>query len=252
MIALLLRRRVGAAYAGGQIVSDLSCGAFLLAYVNPDIRDDIGWLVVPLILFVLYWEVTRFLENRVASAAEQETAASWLDDLFRVYGTVWAIGFVVPAVLAGGFLLFDLVAPRQWPFPNPRAPLLCAPQLLHPGAELTLRMSVPHGTQLTVFTPKGRSVVLIPYSAKAFRDIERLTLAIDTLTQVFGDFGVYALTVSYEGELTASEMCRVRYSESPIGQLLRGPLLALLARHENMVRTSAPRSSQPRDVHSAG
>ena len=66
MIALLLRRRVGAAYAGGQIVADLSCGAFLLAYVNPDIRDDVGWLVVPLILFVLYWEATRFLENRRA------------------------------------------------------------------------------------------------------------------------------------------------------------------------------------------
>ena len=78
-------------------------------------------------------------------------------------------------------------------------------------------MSVPHGTQLTVFTPKGRSVVLIPYSIKAFRDVETLTLAVDTLPQVFADSGVYALTVSFEGELTASEMCRVRYNESAIG-----------------------------------
>ena len=216
MIALLLRRRVGAAYAGGQIVSDLSCAAFLLAYVNPDIRDDIGWLVVPLILFVLYWEASRFLENRLATA-ELETAPSWLDDALRIYGTVWAVGFVVPAVLAGGFLLFDLVAPRQWPFPNPRPALVCDPRVLHPGAKLTLRMSVPHGTQLTVFAPKGRSVVLIPYSNRAFRDIERLTLAMDTLPQVFADSGVYALTVSFEGELVASEMCRVRYSESPNG-----------------------------------
>ena len=216
MIALLLRRRVGAVYAGGQVVSDLSCAAFLLAYVNPDIRDDIGWLVVPLILFVLYWEATRFLENRLA-AVQQETAPSWLDDLLQIYGTVWGIGFVVPAVLAGGFLVFDLLAPHQWPFPNPRAPLVCAPHLLHPGAELTLRMSVPHGTQLTVFTPRGRSVVLIPYSNRAFRDIARLTLAMDTLPQIFTDSGVYALTVSYEGELTASEMCRVRYRESPTG-----------------------------------
>ena len=216
MIALLLRRRVGAAYAGGQIVSDLSCAAFLLAYVNPDIRDDIGWLVVPLILFVFYWEATRFLENRLA-AAELATAPSWLDDALRIYGSIWAVGFVVPALLAGGFLVFDLVAPHQWPFPNPRPPLVCAPRLLHPGAELTLRMSVPHGTQLTAFTPKGRSVVLIPYSAKTFRDIERLTLRVDTLPLVFSDFGVYALTVSFEGELSASEMCRVRYSESPNG-----------------------------------
>ena len=80
MIALLLRRRVGAIYAGGQVVSDLSCAAFLLAYVNPDIRDDIGWLVVPLILFVLYWEATRFLDNRIATV-ELETAPSWLSPL---------------------------------------------------------------------------------------------------------------------------------------------------------------------------
>ena len=50
MIALLLRRRVGAFHAGGQVVSDLSCAAFLLAYVNPAIRDDIGVLVIPLLL----------------------------------------------------------------------------------------------------------------------------------------------------------------------------------------------------------
>jgi hypothetical protein len=215
MIALLLRRRVGAAYAGGQIVSDLSCGAFLLAYVNPDIRDDVGWLVVPLLLFVFYWEATRFLDNR--RAGEREAEESWLDNLLRVYGTVWAIGFVVPAVLAGGFLVFDLLAPRQWPFPNPKPGLVCAPQRLHPGAALTLRMSVPHGTQLTVFTPMGRSVVLIPYSVKAFRDVPTLTLAMDTLQHVFSDSGVYALTVSFEGELTASEMCRVRYGDTASG-----------------------------------
>lgn len=90
MIALLLRRRVGAAYAGGQIVSDLSCAAFLLAYVNPDIRDDIGWLVVPLILFVLYWEATRFFENRRASA-ERGADDHWVDDLLSIYGSIWIL-----------------------------------------------------------------------------------------------------------------------------------------------------------------
>jgi len=80
-----------------------------------------------------------------------------------------------------------------------------------------LRMSVPHGTQLAVFTPKGRAVVLIPYGNKAFRDMETLTLAMDTLPNVFSDSGLYALTVSFEGELTASRMCRVRYEGPPTG-----------------------------------
>ena len=35
MLALLLRRRVGAWYAGGQVVSDLSCAARLCEPQNP-------------------------------------------------------------------------------------------------------------------------------------------------------------------------------------------------------------------------
>ena len=137
MIALLLRRRVGAFYAGGQVVSDLSCAAFLLAYVNPAIRDDIGVLVIPLVLFVLYWETMRFFENRQA-AAMRDDEDSWIDTSLRVYGTVWTWGFVLPAILSGAFLMFDLMAPNEWPFPNPKAPLACTPQKLRFGDELTL------------------------------------------------------------------------------------------------------------------
>ena len=217
MIALLLRRRVGAWYAGGQVVSDLSCAAFLLAFVNPEIRDDIGFLVLPLILFVLYWEATRFFENRRA-AAEREQEDSLLDTTLRIYGSAWIIGFVLPAVLAGGFLMFELLAPGQWPFPNPRPGLVCTPRRLQPGATLTLKMSVPHGSQLTVFTPHGQSRVLIPYSAKQFQNVESLELVTDTLPGVFADSGVYAVTISYEGELSASRMCRVRYSSPEVAE----------------------------------
>jgi hypothetical protein len=211
MIALLLRRRVGAAYAGGQLVCDLSCAAFLLAYVNPVIRDDIGVLVIPLLLFVLYWEATRFFENRHAAGMSEEEE-SWLDNGLRVYGMVWTWGFVLPAVLSGAFLMFDLMAPNEWPFPNPKAAFACTPQRLRSGDKLTLEMPVPHGSQLTVFPPGGRTIVLIPYGAKPFQSVARLTIATDTLRDVFADSGVYAVTVSTEDELSASLMCRVRYA----------------------------------------
>jgi len=210
MIALLLRRRVGAFYAGGQVVSDLSCAAFLLGYVNPAVRDDIGVLVIPLVLFVLYWETMRFSENRQA-AALREGEDTWIDTSFRVYGMVWTWGFVLPAILSGAFLMFDLMAPNEWPFPNPKAPLACSPQQLRFGDELTLDMRVPHGSQLVVFTPNSRPIVLIPYGNKPFERVPRLTLATDTLTHVFADSGVYTFTVSTEGELSASLACRVRY-----------------------------------------
>jgi hypothetical protein len=227
IIALLLRRRVGPWYAGGQVVSDLSCAAFLLAYVNPDVRDDVGWLAVPLVCFVLYWEATRFLDNRRAAAASEEED-TWLDTVFTTYGWVWTGAFVLPALLAGGFVMFDLLAPNQWPFPNPRPNLACVPQRLQAGSRLTLRMSAPHGGELSVFTPGGKALVVVPFEAgrslpgaRGFRDLDRYTVSTDTVTgrvtpmsraeRVFTESGIYVLRVSEEAEVSASRVCRVRY-----------------------------------------
>jgi hypothetical protein len=228
MVALLLRREVGVWYAGGQVVSDLSCAAFLLGYVNPDIRDDVGVLVVPLLLFVLYWEATRYLENRRAAAA-REDEESTLDMALRVYGSIWAAGFVLPAILAGGFLTFNLVAPEEWPFPNPRPPLICTPQHLQPGRELTMRMQVPHGGELIVMTPGRRALVVIPFVQRGtqplgsgFVSTGRLALSTDTIVgrqspgsrpeRVFTDSGVYSFIINSEAELVTSLVCRVRYN----------------------------------------
>ena len=228
MIALLLRRQAGPWYAGGQVVSDLSCAAFLLAYVHPDIRDDVGVLVIPLLLFVLYWEGTRFLDNRRAAAAREDEETTF-DTVLRVYGSVWAFGFVVPALLAGGFLIFELMAPGQWPFPNPRPGLVCGPSQLKSGTSLSLRMRVPHGAELSVFTPSGRSLVIVPYvqngtqaAGSGFDYLPRWTARADTLAglalggsrpeRVFTDSGVYTIRVSSEGEFAASLICRVRYN----------------------------------------
>src|SRR2546428_14161761 len=40
----------------GQAVSDTSCLAFLLAYVDSDLRSSLGWLPLPLLLYVIGWE----------------------------------------------------------------------------------------------------------------------------------------------------------------------------------------------------
>lgn len=226
MILIFLRHRKGIWFTVGQIVSDLSCAAFLLAYVDADIREDVGVLVVPLLLFVIYWELTRFHDDARRQEAEPDAEESWFGAALRAYGVMWLIGFVMPAVMAGGFLVFNLLMPEQWPFPNPPAPLACAPQRIEPGGTLRLRMSVPHGGELSVFTPSGRSLVVVPFRAKGeergtpFREVERLALRADTvegrvtpnapLEAVFTDSGVYVLRVSEEAEISASRVCRVR------------------------------------------
>ncbi|MEX2157533.1 MAG: hypothetical protein WD773_11940 [Gemmatimonadales bacterium] len=119
MIVLLLHRRRGVWFTGGQIVSDLACAAFLLAYVNPDIREDVGVLVLPLLAFVVL-ELTRFLAAQRGDS-DEEADDSLFGTIGRAYGAVWLVGFVAPAVVAGGFLVLDLLFPGAWSFPNPAA-----------------------------------------------------------------------------------------------------------------------------------
>jgi len=227
MIVLLLRRRRGIWFTAGQIVSDLSCAAFLLAYVNPDIREDVGILVLPLLAFVLLWELTRYVDAQRGDA-EEEPDDSLLGSAGRAYGAVWLVGFVAPAVVAGGFLVFDLIFPGAWSFPNPRPALTCTPRHVERGGTVALRMAVPHGAELTIFTPARRALVIVPFEAKAtrrgrgFGDVERFMLQTDSvagralpdtvLQRVFVDPGVYVIRVSEEAEISASRTCRVRFA----------------------------------------
>src|SRR2546427_4698182 len=39
----------------GQAVADASCLAFLLAYVDYDLRASLGWFALPLLIYVMGW-----------------------------------------------------------------------------------------------------------------------------------------------------------------------------------------------------
>ncbi|MGH7568496.1 MAG: hypothetical protein ACREL9_05940 [Gemmatimonadales bacterium] len=113
IVLYVLRRQAGVWVLAGQVVSDLCCAAFLLGYINVDSREDIGLLAVPLWVFVVYWEISR----RRGWLARQREETDGPDDsalasASRIYRGLWVVGFVAPAVVAGGFLVFDLVSPR--------------------------------------------------------------------------------------------------------------------------------------------
>ncbi len=89
-------------------------------------------------------------------------------------------------------------------------------------------MRTPHGGELSVLTPAGRSLVIVPYLRKGrepeghrFRYIRRLTLRTDTLAAfatpesrpepVFTDSGVYALQLNSDTDPETSPVCRARY-----------------------------------------
>ena len=56
----------------GQAVSDVACLAFMIAYVDPDLRTSLGWLALPLLLYVIAWEGW----GAVRAAATESDAAS--------------------------------------------------------------------------------------------------------------------------------------------------------------------------------
>src|SRR2546428_10323148 len=61
----------------GQAVADAACPAFLLAYVDYDLRTSLGWVALPLLLYVIGWggwgarpaAVTEFRSHGAAGRA---------------------------------------------------------------------------------------------------------------------------------------------------------------------------------------
>jgi len=71
----------------GQAVSDVACVAFMIAYVDPDLRASLGWLALPLLLYVIVWEGWGALRS---IDTESDTAADGVGaDLLGWLGGFW-------------------------------------------------------------------------------------------------------------------------------------------------------------------
>jgi hypothetical protein len=234
-IALVLVAAVGTRRAWpivGQAVADTACLTFMLAYVDVDLRELLGWLAAPLVAYVVAWEGWGVLHEAATAGApgddEEMNVLAWFGGIWRV---LYRILFVTPPVFAGGFLVFALLYPGAWIFPAMPGPLRCSPETLGRGDTLTLRMLVPHGGELGVFTPSRGFLYIVDYGPRTapkdqrfeFRD--RLSLATDRATgraqqgapsgrrevPIFTDTGTYLFRVSEAAEISPSLTCKVRY-----------------------------------------
>ena len=214
----------------GQGVSDAACVLFLLAYLSYDLRDVAKFFAPPLLAYVVLWEVRSLVARLGADEEESDEGDGAL--LIVPLQLMYEVLMIMPPVVAGGFLVFDLIAPRQWPFPNRPPALRCAPAVFEAGDRLTLRMDVPHGGELGVFTPSGRFLYVVEFApggtprGRRFEQRERLTLSSGAATgraqpgaareRVFSDTGTYTFRVSEPAEISASLTCRVRYLGPPV------------------------------------
>jgi hypothetical protein len=217
----------------GQAVSDAACLAFMIAYVDAELRLALGWLALPLVLYVVGWEGWGALR---AAATDSDSAADgvgadilgWLGGFWRFF---YRLLLVVPPVGAGMFLVLGLLYPGGWVFPSMPAPLSCIPATVARGDTLTLRMIGGHGGELGVFTPAHGFLYIVDYAPKTaptsarFEYRQRFSLPTVTATgrvlgaappgypevPVFTDTGTYLFRVSEVAEVSASLGCTVRY-----------------------------------------
>jgi hypothetical protein len=218
----------------GQAVAEAACTVFMLAYVDLDLRESLGWLAAPLVAYVVAWEGWGAF-HEAAAAAESDPWDGMQPDLLAWFWGFWRllyrVLFVTPPVVAGGFLVFGWLFPGAWIFPKMPAPLRCAPDTLARGDTLTLRMMVPHGGQLGVYTPSRGFLYIVDYGPitapkeERFEFRGRFSLAADRATgrvlesappghpevPIFTDTGTYLFRVSDAAEISPSLTCSVRY-----------------------------------------
>lgn len=232
---LAVQRRLGRTLLGlgAQGLADIAWVLFPLAYASVSLRERVGALVVPLFVYALTWESWHY----ATTAATVGAGATAADDPFAIAAAeasgIWralgGLAVVTPSLLAGALLAFGVIAPGEWAFPESRPAFACEPAALDPSSRLTLRLPVPHGGELGVFTPAHRYLVIIPFTAGsalpqnraqsfAYRSLQTLDVAHATgaapgggREPVFVDTGTYHLLVNPEGGVAASLACAVRY-----------------------------------------
>jgi hypothetical protein len=232
LAAVALRGGTAVRQAVGQGASDAACVLFLLAYLSYDLRDVAKFFAPPLLVYVVLWEA-RSLAVRLDGEDEPDAGdgAALTAALTWPLRLAYELLMIMPPVVAGGFLVFDLLFPGQWPFPNRPAALRCEPAVIARGDRVTLRMAVPHGGELGVFTPSGRYLYLIGFARgdtpreQRFEHRERVTLSSGATAGrlrpgappelVFSDTGTYTFRISEPAEVSASLSCSVRYRGAP-------------------------------------
>jgi hypothetical protein len=199
----------------GQTVSDASCLGFMLGYVDADLRAALGWLALPLFIYVVAWEGWGALRAAAAPSEADPMPDNVESDLLGWFSGIWRfvyrLLFVTPPLGAGGFLV---------------------PATVALGDTVTLRMNGRHGGELGVTTPANTFLYIVDFAplgappSERFEFRDRWSLATGGATgrvlqgappnypgvPIFTDTGTYSFRVSEVSELSGSLSCTVRYT----------------------------------------
>jgi len=227
LLVLAARRRAPGAVAA-QALSDAAAALLVLAYARYALRTALGWVTLPLFAYFVAWEVIA--AARRFDAMGEAPGDPW-SDAELIGGTArwaWDVLGVAPAVVLGAIVAGAFILPGQWTMPGTPPPLTCAPTEVAPGDTITLRMRVPHGGELGVFTPRRgyysirstppagtvpdaarfeyRDRLVIPTASAAGRRVNA-----GARERVFADSGTYMFSLSEYKDVSMAITCAVHY-----------------------------------------
>jgi len=226
LLVLAIRRRASAVVAA-HAISDASAALLVSAYALHPLRAALGFLVVPLFVVFLAWELlsaTRRLDllgetpdSQLSDAEMLGWTARWFWDALNIIPV-----FVIGAMVVGNAVFYGI------DLPGTPSGLSCKSAELTPGSTLTLRMRTPHGPELGVFTPRrGYLSLRAPLAARTAPEVyhlehqNRLDLRTDAATAwrhldaadelVFVDAGTYTFSMGAYKDASRAFTCVVHY-----------------------------------------
>jgi hypothetical protein len=214
-----------------QAASDLASVGVLAACVDYRVREALGLWALPLAGYVLLWETAvRFyiaLHFTHGDAADDASQVEWLGGWLLL---LWRLLIVLPAVGAALLLAFNTLYPNALRLPSERPPILCEPAVVRTGDTLVIEMITPHGGELTVTNPRGRTLVVVPFAAASVPIPQRferqpvLRLPVDRASgqpvssgrseRVFQDSGTYTFQLNAIPDVSGTLLCRAHFVTS--------------------------------------
>lgn len=226
LVVVARRRGLPWVGLGGQVAADALAVILVYAFGDHELRRAIGWWALPAWAYVAAWEGAGAF-RRWGEWDEAESAGAYAEMLAGALRRLWDVFIVAPPILLGMAVAVDIMMPGSLQLPDPPPAMLCTPTTLGSRDTLRVRFERAHGGELTIITPAGRGLVVVPFAAAdvpreerfeehrevrfvAARTVGRLHSG-GQAERVFADTGLYLIRVSEPAEISASLVCRVRY-----------------------------------------
>lgn len=101
-----VRERRSLVYVLAEFSSGILGGTLVYAYFNPSIAAWLGWLVIPLLAYIILWD--QYALSQMKKSACADLSGHENDDM-DIYSKLFAFLFISPCYLSGVLISWQLI-----------------------------------------------------------------------------------------------------------------------------------------------